>query len=72
MTLSDRSEVGRALVSFRRREQRVCVVCGKEFEGTVRATYCSNRCKSLDYYRTHREAISEQRRARRQGPEEGN
>lgn len=36
---------GAALAAKRRVVERTCEVCGKTFHATVRAKYCSNKCK---------------------------
>jgi len=55
------SEIARALAARRRRVSRICVVCGTEFVGTVRALYCSRACASRANYAKH----AERRRAER-------
>jgi hypothetical protein len=44
-------DVGRWAAQLRRRQRGVCVICGKEFEGTTRRIYCSNTCAARAYRR---------------------
>lgn len=39
---------GAALASMRKIITHKCPVCNEEFKGTVRAKFCSNRCKQQD------------------------
>jgi predicted nucleic acid-binding Zn ribbon protein len=41
---------------LRRQRLAVCVICGKEFEGTTRRMYCSNTCAARAYRQRKREA----------------
>jgi predicted nucleic acid-binding Zn ribbon protein len=34
---------------LRRHQRGACVICGKEFEGTIRRIYCSNTCAARAY-----------------------
>jgi hypothetical protein len=36
------------------RQERRCIVCGKRFQGTMRAEYCSNACRQRAKYRRAR------------------
>jgi hypothetical protein len=50
------SELARALASRpRHKRERVCVVCGKTFQGTARAKYCSRACEGRAFYQRHKE-----------------
>jgi hypothetical protein len=67
----ERSQLGRLLVSLRRRHPKVCVECGRPFEGLGFQLYCSPRCQGRAqwraYYRRHRdEVLARQRERRRQ------
>lgn len=31
-----------------KKENRTCIICGSIFEGTKKATFCSNKCKQKD------------------------
>ena len=42
-------DVGRWAARLRRRQRGICVICGKEFEGTMRRIYCSNTCAARAY-----------------------
>jgi hypothetical protein len=44
-------DVGRWAAQLRRRQRGACVICGKEFEGTIRRIYCSNTCAARAYRR---------------------
>ncbi len=39
---------GAALAAKRKIVTHTCPVCGEDFEGTLRAKFCSNRCKQKD------------------------
>jgi predicted nucleic acid-binding Zn ribbon protein len=47
--MSDPSNLGAALAALRKRARRACSVCGKKFEATTRARYCSTSCKLKAY-----------------------
>ncbi len=50
------SELARALASRpRHKQERVCVVCGKTFQGTAKAKYCSRAHASQAFYQRHKE-----------------
>ncbi len=50
----------------KRKGPRTCVECGVVFEGTARARYHSDQCRSRAYFREHRAALVEAQRQRRQ------
>lgn len=57
--------------------QKICSVCGRAFEGTTSAKYCSEDCRMAahrmakrEYNRAHREKITEQRHKREQDARE--
>jgi hypothetical protein len=39
---------GAALAAKRKIYNKLCPVCVKEFQGTARAKFCSNKCKQAD------------------------
>lgn len=56
------SEVARELAALQRRERKACAHCGREFEGVLRARYCSRACATDAYWDAHREELNRKRR----------
>ncbi len=44
LTPEELSKYGRYMAAQRRVVEGVCEVCGKQFSGTAKRRYCSNRC----------------------------
>ena len=55
---------GRLLAGLRKREERVCVVCGTTSVGTARRRYCSAACRLKADYARHAEQRKAARRER--------
>ena len=66
MSETSKSDAARALGLSQPKEIKDCIVCGREFEGVLRARCCSQRCASLDYWRRHREELNRKRREKYQ------
>lgn len=60
------SSVGKALAELRKRTPKLCVVCGKQYEGLRQSIYCSHACASTAYWDAHREELNRKRRERYQ------
>ena len=60
------SDAAKLLASLRRREARVCAVCGTEVVATTRRLYCSPHCRLKADYARHAESRRAKRRARYQ------
>lgn len=61
-----RQKAGRELASFRKRERKTCVVCGREFEGFVHSVYCAPACGRAAYWDRNREELNRKRREKYQ------
>jgi hypothetical protein len=53
-----RSEWARQTAAHRKQISGTCAICGKEFTGTKRRMYCSQRCAMAAYRNKHREEIN--------------
>jgi len=49
------NNAGKELAAMRRIITHICPVCSNEFEGIVKAKFCSNKCKQKDKYRRLKE-----------------
>ena len=58
------SELGQALAAQRRREPKVCEVCGTSFEGLAKSRYCSVPCNQRAYWDRKRPELNAKRRER--------
>lgn len=66
-----RSELARRLGSLQRKETRVCIQCGKEFVGVLRAKYCGPVCANAAYRDRKRDELNRKRREKYQRQKEG-
>src|SRR4051812_8728709 len=55
LTPEELSKFGRYMAAQRRVVEGTCDVCGKQFSGTTKRRYCSNRCA----VRAHRERLKQ-------------
>lgn len=60
------TEIARAIAAQRKRGPVTCAQCGKVFEGTTRARYCSANCRVKANYLAHADERKADRRARYQ------
>jgi len=55
------AELARRLAALRKRRPKVCLECGRAFEGLAVQRFCCQRCRQRAnfkaYYRRHREAM---------------
>ncbi len=58
------TEAARALAGLRKKEIKVCPICGTEFEGLKRTVYCCTSCANKASYRRHAEERRADRRER--------
>lgn len=62
------SDIGRLLVSQRRKAEQTCPVCGKLFTARVGAIYCSAACRKTAQRQRQRDAKAQQQPDPAAGP----
>lgn len=64
-------ELARGLASLQRKERKVCVRCGREFVGVLRARYCGELCCNAAWRERNKEELNRKRREKYRREREG-